>query len=112
MHICSSGIYFAAASIRRLSSSFVSKIGFFEVIIPITTYLSFGRNLNGAKSPEGIGYGLLKMGGTNLCLFALNGEFSKGLENEMNELSIEKINSLFEFIRSDEMQSVRIQGFR
>ena len=33
-------------------------------------------NSNGAKSPEGIGYGLLRMGGTNLCLFALNGEFS------------------------------------
>ena len=89
MHICSSGIYFAAASIRRLSSSFVSKIGFFEVIIPITTNLSFGRNLNGAKSPEGIGYGLLKMGGTNLCLFALNGEFSRSLENQGSQAMID-----------------------
>jgi len=46
-------------------------------------------NSNGAKSPEGIGYGLLKMGGTNLCLFALNGEFSKGLENEGSEAMID-----------------------
>lgn len=30
-------------------------------------------------------------------------DISKGLENEMNELSIEKIKSLFEFIRSDEI---------
>ncbi|MDA9644954.1 FAD-dependent oxidoreductase, partial [Candidatus Pelagibacter sp.] len=46
-------------------------------------------NSNGAKSPEGIGYGLLKMGGTNLCLFALNGEFSRSLENEGSQAMID-----------------------
>jgi len=46
-------------------------------------------NSNGAKSPEGIGYGLLKMGGTNLCLFALNGEFSRNLENEGSQAMID-----------------------
>jgi len=44
---------------------------------------------NGAKSPEGIGYGLLKMGGTNLCLFALNGEFSRSLENQGSQAMID-----------------------
>ena len=34
-------------------------------------------------------------------------DISKGLENKMNELSIEKIKSLFEFIRSDEIESAR-----
>ena len=38
-------------------------------------------------------------------------DISKGLENEMNELSIEKIKSLFEFIRSDEMESARFSRF-
>ncbi len=46
-------------------------------------------NSNGAKSPEGIGYGLLKMGGTNLCLFALNGEFSRNLENDGSSAMID-----------------------
>ena len=46
-------------------------------------------NSNGVKSPEGIGYGLLRMGGTNLCLFALHGEFSKNLENEGSEAMID-----------------------
>ena len=46
-------------------------------------------NSNGAKSPEGIGYGLLRMGGTNLCLFALNGEFSRNLENEGSQAMID-----------------------
>ena len=46
-------------------------------------------NSNGAQSPEGIGYGLLKMGGTNLCLFALNGEFSRNLENEGSQAMID-----------------------
>ena len=44
---------------------------------------------NGAKSPEGIGYGLIKMGGTNLCLFALNGEFSRSLENQGSQAMID-----------------------
>ena len=34
-------------------------------------------------------------------------DISKGLENEVNELSIEKISSLFEFMRSDELETTR-----
>ena len=31
-------------------------------------------NSNGAKSPETISYGLLKMSGTNLCLFGISAD--------------------------------------
>ena len=44
---------------------------------------------NGAKSPETIAYGLLKMSGTNVCLFGISGQFSKDLENEGNEAMID-----------------------
>ena len=44
---------------------------------------------NGAASPKSIGYGLLKMSGTNVSLFALNGEFSRDLENEGSETMID-----------------------
>jgi len=44
---------------------------------------------NGAKSPETIAYGLLKMSGTNVCLFGISGQFSKDLENEGSEAMID-----------------------
>jgi len=44
---------------------------------------------NGAASPKTIGYGLLKMSGTNVSLFGLNGEFSRDLENEGSEAMID-----------------------
>ena len=44
---------------------------------------------NGAASPKTIGYGLLKMSGTNVSLFGLNGEFSRDLENEGSEVMID-----------------------
>ena len=44
---------------------------------------------NGAKSPETIAYGLLKMCGTNVCLFGISGQFSKDLENEGSEAMID-----------------------
>ena len=44
---------------------------------------------NGAASPKSIGYGLLKMSGTNVSLFAFNGEFSRDLENEGSETMID-----------------------
>ena len=44
---------------------------------------------NGAASPKTIGYGLLKMSGTNVNLFALNGEFSRDLENEGSEAMVD-----------------------
>ena len=54
---------------------------------------------NGAASPKNIGYGLLKMSGTDVSLFALNGEFSRDLENEGNEAMIDfvvnELNSTF-----------------
>ena len=46
-------------------------------------------NSNGAKSPETISYGLLKMSGTNLCLFGISGQFSRDLENEGSEAMID-----------------------
>ena len=46
-------------------------------------------NSNGAKSPETISYGLLKMSGTNVCLFGISGQFSKDLENEGSEAMID-----------------------
>ena len=54
---------------------------------------------NGAPSPKTIGYGLLKMSGTNVSLFALNGEFSRDLENEgsqaMIDFVVNELNSTF-----------------
>lgn len=54
---------------------------------------------NGAKSPETIAYGLLKMSGTNVCLFGISGQFSKDLENEgskaMIDFVLNKLNSTF-----------------
>ena len=44
---------------------------------------------NGASSPKTIGYALLKMSGTNVNLFALNGEFSRDLENEGSEAMVD-----------------------
>ena len=44
---------------------------------------------NGAKSPETIAYGLLKMSGTNVSLFGISGQFSKDLENEGSEAMID-----------------------
>ena len=44
---------------------------------------------NGAASPKTIGYGLLKMSGTNVSLFGLNGEFSRDLESEGSEAMID-----------------------
>jgi monoamine oxidase len=44
---------------------------------------------NGAESPKNIGYGLLKMSGTNVNLFAFNGEFSRDIENEGSEAMID-----------------------
>ena len=44
---------------------------------------------NGEASPKNIGYGLLKMSGTNVSLFGLNGEFSRDLENEGSEAMID-----------------------
>ena len=44
---------------------------------------------NGAASPKNIGYGLLKMSGTNVNLFAFNGEFSRDIENEGSEAMID-----------------------
>jgi len=46
-------------------------------------------NSNGAKSPETISYGLLKMSGTNVSLFGISGQFSKDLENEGSEAMID-----------------------
>ena len=46
-------------------------------------------NSNGAKSPETIAYGLLKMSGTNVSLFGISGQFSKDLENEGSEAMID-----------------------
>jgi hypothetical protein len=43
----------------------------------------------GAASPKTIGYGLLKMSGTNVSFFAFNGEFSRDLENEGSEAMID-----------------------
>ena len=54
---------------------------------------------NGAKSPETIAYGLLKMSGTNVCLFGISGQFSKNLENEgskaMIDFVLNKLKSTF-----------------
>ena len=50
-------------------------------------YIKCGSN--GAKSPETIAYGLLKMSGTNVCLFGISGQFSKDLENEGSEAMID-----------------------
>ena len=54
---------------------------------------------NGAKSPETIAYGLLKMSGTNVCLFGISGQFSKDLENEgskaMIDFVLNKLKSTF-----------------
>ena len=54
---------------------------------------------NGAASPKTIGYGLLKMSGTNVNLFAFNGEFSRDIENEGSEAMIDfvvnELNSTF-----------------
>ena len=44
---------------------------------------------NGAASPKNIGYGLLKMSGSNVSLFGLNGEFSRDLENEGSDAMID-----------------------
>ena len=52
------------------------------------THLYTKCNSNGAKSPETF-YGLLKMSGTNLCLFGTSGQFSKDLENEGSEAMID-----------------------
>src|SRR5205823_66477 len=50
---CSSGAYLAAASIRRLSSSFDSSSPRFVVTSPSTTcFEPFGRKRNGSKPPE------------------------------------------------------------
>jgi len=46
-------------------------------------------NSNGAKSPETIAYGLLKMSGTNVSLFGISGQFSRDLENEGSEAMID-----------------------
>jgi len=46
-------------------------------------------NSNGAKSPETISYGLLKMSGTNVSLFGISGQFSRDLENEGSEAMID-----------------------
>src|SRR3979411_1170990 len=50
-HSCSRGTNFAAASIRRLSSSLLSSPGRLEVTNPSTTNLPLGTKRKGSKPP-------------------------------------------------------------
>ena len=43
--------YFAASSMRRLSSSLLSSVPLLEVTRPSTTVLSFGTRRSGSKPP-------------------------------------------------------------
>src|SRR2546426_1117336 len=50
-HRFSSGTNFAAASMRRFSSSFDSSFGFLVLTRPSTTFLFFGTKRRGSKPP-------------------------------------------------------------
>src|SRR5262249_36938908 len=52
MQSWSSGAYFAAASMRRLSSSLLSSLPVLVVMMPSTTCLPLGSMRNGSKPPE------------------------------------------------------------